>query len=111
MKAYADNTRTAVEAAIELNPFAQAILGLMQEEEPWQGPASELLARLCPIAAKVGLTGQAMAQDRLLGHSQAEGDTDRTDRAWGRRQDGSHQGGQDHPTDARATAMTAFVVC
>ncbi|GAG31994.1 unnamed protein product, partial [marine sediment metagenome] len=55
VRAYADNTRTAVEAAIELNPFAQAILSLMQEGEPWQGTASELLARLCLIAAKVGL--------------------------------------------------------
>ena len=43
MESYAANKQSVVDAAIEGNPFAEAILSLIVDRGPWGGTASELL--------------------------------------------------------------------
>jgi len=46
MESYAANKQSVVDAAIEGNPLAEAILGMIADRGPWSGTASELLQTL-----------------------------------------------------------------
>jgi len=46
MESYAANKRSVVDAAIEGNPFAEAIICLIVENGPWEGTATDLLRSL-----------------------------------------------------------------
>ena len=52
MRAYTGNRADAVESVIDASPVASAIRELMQDREPWEGTATELLRVLEPIAGE-----------------------------------------------------------
>ena len=52
MRAYTGNRADAVESVIDASPVASAIRELMQDREPWEGTATELLTELEPIAGE-----------------------------------------------------------
>ena len=69
--AYTGNRADAVESVIDASPVASAIRELMQDREPWEGTATELLTVLEPIAGESVTKGKGKdwpANGRSLGN-------------------------------------------
>ena len=71
MPAYRHNRGDAIESVIDASPVASAIRELMQDREPWEGTATELLTVLEPIAGESVTKGKGKdwpANGRSLGN-------------------------------------------